>query len=169
MRRWLALGILATFVTVVEVASAAIQKDQMISGGGQATATGIQATWAALGEPLGGRMSGGGVILTGGGSTPFSGNLPPYISALSPTNNSRFYPGTIVTLSATATDANNDPLQYRFLVDGLVLRDWSSVTTATWDTTAVSFGWHLLEADVKDATTTSIRQSRVFIFRKPPL
>ncbi len=169
MRRSLALGFFIALICFAEVAFAAIQKDQLVSGGGQATTPGFQVTWAALGEPMGGRMSGGGVILTGGGSTPFSGNLPPYISAFSPANNSRFYPGTLVTLSATATDANNDPLQYRFLVDGLMLRDWSSVTTATWDTTAVSFGWHLLEADVKDAATTSTRQNRVFVFRKPPL
>lgn len=145
----------------------AIQQDQMVNGGGKATATANQVTWAALGEPLGGKMSGGGFIIQGGGSPP-PGNAAPTITAFSPADKSKFYKQTVVTLSVTATDADNDPLQYRFLVDGVVLQDWGSSTSVNWDTTSVNFGWHTLRVEVKDPTHTVSQQSAVFIFWRPP-
>lgn len=156
------------FLSLTGVSLAAMHRDQMVSGGGKSSATSTQVSWAALGEPLGGRMSGGGFVILGGGSPPPAGNSAPGISAFSPANKSRFYQGAVVTLSVSATDSDNDPLQYRFLVDAVVLQDWSSSTTATWNTATASFRWHTLRVEVKDPTHTTSQESRVFVFWRPP-
>ncbi len=151
------------------VAYASSHKDQLVSGGGKCSAAATQISWAALGEPLGGRMSGGGFVILGGGSSPPVGNSAPGISAFSPADKSRFYQAAVATLSVTATDSDNDPLQYRLLVDGAILQDWSSSATATWNTATASFGWHTVRVEVKDPTHPAVAQeSRVFIFWRPP-
>lgn len=130
---------------------------------------GEQITWAALGEPLGGRMSGGGIILTIGTPPPASsGNIAPQITSFTPEDKSRFYEGSCTALSAEATDANDDPLTYRFLADGQILQDWSDYPETCWDTTQAAFGWHTLAVEVTDGTETVSQESRAFIFHQPP-
>ena len=149
-------------------AFAEIQQDRLVSGGGPAAAATAQVSWAALGEPLGGAMTGGGLVIEGGGGDS-GGNLPPQISGSSPANKGRFYRGDSVVLSMTASDPEGDPLQYRFLIDGQVLQDWSSAATATWDTGTTAFGWHTVRIEVKDPTHTVARdQTRLFVFWRPP-
>lgn len=146
----------------------ALTKDQLVSGGGSATAPSVQLAWAVLGEPLGGRMSGGGFTITGGGSPPPAGNAAPRITTFIPASPSRVYQGTSVALSVTATDSDSDPLQYRFFVDGVVLQDWSTLAMVPWNTTVASFGWHVLRVEVKDATHAVSQESRAFVFWRPP-
>jgi hypothetical protein len=113
-------------------------------------------------------MSGGEMVVEAGGPG-FSGNLPPRITASSPAKKkASFYLKDRVTLSLTATDPEGDSLSYRFLVDGLVLQDWSSLTSCAWDTGSYSFGWHTVHLEVKDAGHTVRRVRQLFLFRRPP-
>lgn len=148
---------------------AAVQQDQMVNGGGAASTTGYQLSWTAVAEPLGGRMSGGDFIMDGGGAPPPAGNQPPAITSFTPANNSRCYKQDVITLSVTATDAENDALQYRFLVDGVVIRDWATQPTMTWNTTNSAFSWRTLRVEVKDPTHTVYQENRAFIFWRPPV
>jgi hypothetical protein len=169
--RWVISLSLALFSAMGSSAQAAIQQDQMVSGGGKAvvgSGDGTQLIWAAVGEPLGGRMSGGGFILEGGRPSVPEGNTAPTITGFAPPENGRFYQGSVVAASVSASDAENDPLQCRFLADGVVLQDWSVATQVDWDTAAVHSGWHTVRVEVRDSTHTASRESRVFIFWRPP-
>ncbi len=73
-------------------------------------------------------------ITTGGGSTcgvsTATGNILPVINAL-PNNNLSIPPGTPFTLTATASDGNNDPLTYCW-------EGWNTQGTQTWNAGATA-------------------------------
>ena len=58
--------------------------------------------------------------------------------------------GTAVALTAVASDAENDPLQYQFLMDGQVVQDWSDSPVWSWTASAEQVGPHAFEARVRD-------------------
>lgn len=149
-------------------ALASIHQDHLCNGGGPASCPEQKISWAALGEPLGGRMAGGGFVILGGTPPPSSGNSAPRITDFKPADKSRFYQGALATLSVTAVDSEREPLSYRFLVDGAVLRDWSGASTAGWDTGSAAFGWHILRVEVRDASGTTGKEQRAFVFWRPP-
>lgn len=147
-------------------ASARVYQDRLLSGGAPAASAQTAVIWAAVGDPLGGKMSGGGYRVAAGGG--MLGNLPPRIKTFIPATKSRFYRGDSVSLKVTATDPEKDSLSFRFLVDGTVLKTWSSESSATWNTSGASFGWHIVRVEVKDKSHTVARESRVFVFWRPP-
>ncbi len=57
--------------------------------------------------------------------------------------------GTSVTWTASASDAENDPISYRFLVNGTPAADWQSEDQWTW--TAMQPGTSQIMAQVKDS------------------
>ena len=168
--RSLASSLLAAALLTAATAHAAVQQDQLVSGGGPCGGSGSQIAWSALGEPLGGSMSGGGFIVNGGGFPPPAGSSPPVIIGFWPNDKSRCYQQEKDGVWANATDPNNDPLEYRFLIDGGIVQDWSPLNSidGNWDTTNVVFGWHILRVEVRDAEHTVSQEHRAFIFHRPP-
>ncbi|HNX08500.1 MAG TPA: SdrD B-like domain-containing protein [Methanothrix sp.] len=55
-----------------------------------------------------------------------------------------------IVWTAAATDAESDPLQYQFALDGTVAQDWSDSATWSWTATSEQVGSHVIEVKVRD-------------------
>ena len=77
-------------------------------------------------------------------------NTAPVMSSLTADKESPQVIGTAVALTAVASDAENDPLQYQFLMDGQVMQDWSESPVWSWTAAAELVGPHAFEARVRD-------------------
>ncbi|MGV8175007.1 MAG: hypothetical protein ACP5OU_04835, partial [Methanothrix sp.] len=75
-------------------------------------------------------------------------NSAPLLSDLSPDRESPQATGTAVAWSAVASDSENDPLEFQFLIDGAVAQDWSANPVWTWNADLV--GSHVIDAKVRD-------------------
>lgn len=71
-------------------------------------------------------------------------NIPPEVTSIQPENSSIFLAGAKINITISATDFNNDPLQYQFLIGGTIKQAWSSANTYIWQT------------QVSDTSTVSI-------------
>ncbi|MEW6100897.1 MAG: discoidin domain-containing protein [Candidatus Omnitrophota bacterium] len=67
-------------------------------------------------------------------------NQPPSITSVTPETGETFLAGAQIPIQITATDPDNDPLEYRFWVGGSVKQAWSSLNTYTWQTTSSDTG-----------------------------
>ncbi|MCX8207598.1 MAG: DUF1616 domain-containing protein [Methanothrix sp.] len=82
-------------------------------------------------------------------------NQPPVIESLTPDLSSPQHAGISVIWSAVAHDPENDPLLYRFLVDGSPATDWSASGKFTWNTVGVAAGDHNITVQVRDGSSIS--------------
>jgi len=76
-------------------------------------------------------------------------NNPPVVTALDASPESPQTSGVAVRWTATAAD-EEDPIEYRFILDGATVRDWSTEEFWDWDTTEVSPGDHQVTVQVRD-------------------
>ena len=58
--------------------------------------------------------------------------------------------GTVITLIASASDQDNDPVQYLFSLDGQPKTDWTENPTWTWTTSEADIGQHSIEVRARD-------------------
>lgn len=91
-------------------------------------------------------------------------NQPPVMEDLVPDLSSPQHAGISVIWTARAHDPENDPLMYRFLVDGSPATDWSSSSKFTWNTVGVAAGDHNITAQVMDGSSI-ISMSRNYTIR----
>jgi PKD repeat protein len=77
-------------------------------------------------------------------------NGKPSIISLKPDSHSPMELGTIVKWTTTASDPENDPLQFLFSMDGQVMRDWSNSSIWSWIATKGRAGEHVIEVKVRD-------------------
>ena len=77
-------------------------------------------------------------------------NNPPEVVDLASDLASPQIAGTAVTFTATASDPENDPLQYMFLVDGQSRTDFINNPSWTWTTTEQDIGSHIIEVRARD-------------------
>ena len=77
-------------------------------------------------------------------------NNAPVMSTLTADKESPQVSGTVITWTASATDAENDPLQFQFFLDGQVMQDWSESPVWSWTATNEQVGQHAIEAKVRD-------------------
>ena len=77
-------------------------------------------------------------------------NTAPVMISLTADKESPQVIGTAVALTAVASDAENDPLQYQFSMDGQVVQDWSDSPVWSWTASAEQVGPHAIEAKVRD-------------------
>lgn len=90
----------------------------------------------------------------------------PTIVAIQPGDGAKLYTGITATLSATATDKENDPLEYQVLLDGQILRDWATASSTSWAPTVTQRGLHTLEVRVRDSFGGyASKQAQVFVGR----
>ena len=77
-------------------------------------------------------------------------NNPPVASGLTADQTSPQVVGATVTFTAAASDPENDPLQYMFLLDGQPRSDFTANPSWTWTTSAADIGQHSIEVRVRD-------------------
>ncbi|MFA6371729.1 MAG: hypothetical protein WCW68_03810, partial [Methanothrix sp.] len=74
----------------------------------------------------------------------------PVMSSLNADKESPQVTGTAVTWTAAASDAETDPLQFQFSLDGQVMQDWSDSPVWSWTATKEQVGQHVIAAKVRD-------------------
>lgn len=79
-----------------------------------------------------------------------SPNKPPQVIDLAAEARGDHMPGSRVTWTATASDPEDDPISYRFLLDGTTSTDWSDSPTWRWDTTGLTPGDYNITVQVRD-------------------
>jgi len=77
-------------------------------------------------------------------------NNPPQMVDLSADQPSPQIAGAAVTFTAAASDPENDPLEFMFLVDGQARTDFINNPSWTWTTTEQDIGSHTIEARTRD-------------------
>ena len=89
--------------------------------------------------------------------TPLAENQTPIINSLTPDKASPQIPVTSVTWSANATDADKDPVLYRFFLNGPATgnawqpeTDWSATNAWTWSTTSADAGENQIRVWIRD-------------------
>jgi len=96
-------------------------------------------------------------------------NNPPEIISLLPENNSSFTEGDSINIEVQATDDDNDDLEYRFLVEGSVLQDWSTSNTCLWQTQQGDVRLKTISAEVRDEFGGfAALDTHVFLYRQVP-
>ena len=98
----------------------------------------------------------------------YANSSAPVINTFSPVDASKFLHGTTVSLSATATDADGDALEYQFNSNGLTRQIWSATNTHDWLTTVSDIGLQTTKVEVRDGHGGSVtKQQEVYILRRP--
>jgi len=77
-------------------------------------------------------------------------NNPPQMVDLSADQPSPQIAGAAVTFTAAASDPENDPLEFMFLVDGQARTDFINNPSWTWTTTEQDIGSHSIEVRARD-------------------
>ncbi|MCM1565622.1 MAG: Ig-like domain-containing protein, partial [Dehalobacter sp.] len=87
-------------------------------------------------------------------------NNPPVISSFEPLNGSSFSEGERIGISANASDAEGQALNYSIRIDGVV---YTTDTEYVWETDYSSSGNHTIEVAVSDGIDEVKAQRTVFI------
>ncbi len=77
-------------------------------------------------------------------------NNPPQVVGLAADQSSPQIAGAAVTFTASASDPENDQLQFQFLVDGQPRTDFASSPSWTWTTSGQDIGTHTIEVRARD-------------------
>ncbi|MDI9417104.1 MAG: PKD domain-containing protein [Euryarchaeota archaeon] len=99
-------------------------------------------------------------------------NNPPELEDLTADRPSPQVAGAAVTFTAAASDPENDPLQYMFLLDGQPCTEFSSIPSWTWTTTEQDIGTHIIEARARDNNHNpegDISMTIEFVFEAVPM
>ena len=89
--------------------------------------------------------------------TPLAENQTPIINSLTPDRASPQIPGAVIAWSANATDADKDPVLYKFFLNGPATgnawqpeTDWSATNAWTWSTTSADAGENQIRVWIRD-------------------
>ena len=94
-------------------------------------------------------------------------NSAPVLGALLPAEGSTYIEGSAVTITAAAFDADGDPLEYQFLVDGAVKRSWSPGPIWSWVTGGYPRA-HQVTVQARDPAGLQAEKSgELFGYRRP--
>ena len=74
----------------------------------------------------------------------------PIITGIAPPDGSKSYADTTVTIQGSATDPDNDPLEFQLSIDGQVVTPWSSASSTTWTPSTTVIGIHPIRVEVRD-------------------
>ena len=94
--------------------------------------------------------------------TPLAENQTPIINSFTSDKASPQTPGTSITWSANATDADKDPVLYRFFLNGPATSgawqpetEWSAANTWTWSTSSADAGENQIRVWIRDGKHAS--------------
>lgn len=92
----------------------------------------------------------------------------PTILTLQPQTGTKVYANVPVEITTTATDVEEDPMEYQILLDGQLLADWHADRTTSWTPTATQRGLHTLEVRVRDGFGGYASNSiDIYVVRQP--
>ena len=77
-------------------------------------------------------------------------NSAPQITNIAPADNSDILLGAKVNIAVSATDADNDPIEYQFSIAGTIKQAWSSASTYPWQTSEADLGLNSVTCEVRD-------------------
>ena len=93
-------------------------------------------------------------------------NKNPGIDSFVPADGLMINKGDTLTISVTASDPNNDVLEYRFLVNGSIKQDWSTASSISYVLDETDIGLNKIQANVKDAlVTVSTDEIEIYVCR----
>lgn len=94
-------------------------------------------------------------------------NNPPQITSLLPADNSTFTEKDVINIEVRAQDPDGDPLEYRYLVEGNIIQDWTTLNTYTWQTQSGDIFLKTITVEAKDSYgDTDSKETNVFLYRK---
>lgn len=93
-------------------------------------------------------------------------NKPPSIGTFTPVDGNVVSEGDTLEISVTATDPNNDILQYRFFVNGAIKRDWGTASSFNYVLGTNDVGLNKIKAQITDnMLTVETDEVEVYAFR----
>jgi len=97
-------------------------------------------------------------------------NKPPSIDDFTPVDGHVVSEGDTIQISVTASDPNNDILEYRFTVNGIVKRDWGTSDTYSYVLGPSDVGLNSIKAEVRDTSVTiETGTAEVYVFANVPI
>lgn len=98
----------------------------------------------------------------------YANSTVPAINSFSPADGQKFFHGTTVTWSSSASDADGDALEYQFSSNGLIKRAWSALNTDNWLTTTSDIGLQRITVEIRDGHGGAAeREQEIYGLRKP--
>lgn len=99
--------------------------------------------------------------------TVMRGTIPSILS-VQPVHGSKRYVEQPTTIHVTATDAENDPLEYQIRLDGTVVQNWSGSPSYGWTPPLAQLGPHTIDVRARDAFGGyASQQPHVYVLRHP--
>lgn len=96
-------------------------------------------------------------------------NNPPKINSLTPLDRSTFITGDSINISVAASDPDKDSLQYRYSMDNIILKDWTTAAGYTFKTTLQNKGKHTIKVDITDGKYAfDSKAINIYIYRAFP-
>ncbi|MCM8792759.1 MAG: carboxypeptidase-like regulatory domain-containing protein [Candidatus Omnitrophica bacterium] len=81
---------------------------------------------------------------------PIPPNNPPKIISIIPRDRSTFITGDILTISINASDPDKDRLQYRYIMDKTILKNWTDSSKHSFKTEISDRGRHKIKVEIRD-------------------
>ncbi|MBL7157324.1 MAG: hypothetical protein ISS92_04065 [Candidatus Omnitrophica bacterium] len=95
-------------------------------------------------------------------------NKAPNIESFQPDDGYRIIEGDMLQISVIANDPNNDILQYRFIIKGIIKRPWSNEASFNYVLTGDDIGLNNIKAEVTDAIDIiQTEEIEIYVFRRP--
>ena len=88
----------------------------------------------------------------------FDKNIP-IINNILPSTNSVFLLGANIRIEVNAYDADRDVLRYQFLVDGVIVKTWNSLSVFDWNSNGFNSGSHIITCIVRDCCGAEIEKN----------
>jgi len=94
---------------------------------------------------------------------------PPQITGVTPVDGSSFYEGDTISIFPTVNDQDPSPLEYQFLIDGIIKQAWSNSSSYGWTPSSQDIGVCNIKVQVRDTGGEDTIETEVYVFRKPLL
>jgi len=94
---------------------------------------------------------------------------PTQITGVTPVDGSSFYEDDTISIFPTVNDQDPSPLEYQFLIDGIIKQAWSNSSSYGWTPSSQDIGVCNIKVQVRDTGGEDTIETEVYVFRKPLL
>lgn len=93
----------------------------------------------------------------------------PQITSMKPDNLSTFTVGDTIKISVQTNSSTANPLQYRYLMDNVVIKTWSNYASFSFLTASSNRGRHTIKVEARNLSGTTVsKRADTYIFRAFP-